>query len=387
MSTKTTNYNLVKPDLTDTADIGVINSNMDAIDAAIYAAKQESDDLKNGTITVTHAATADSSTNASHASTADTATSAATAAGYTADGAIANALKANATYQTATGSSTAITLTLPTTLQNGYSITFIASANNNGSATTINSKNLYKPNTTTAPNLISGKAYTVWYNSTSNCFFIKASAEGNTVASHVLAGDIFSNDTDTGIVGTMTVPTDKVLSGTTIAGQSGTLPNKVGSLTVITPSTTDQAIPQGYFGGALSDGKVKGDPNLIAANMLADMFGIHHTGVAKNLQTAQITSSSTANGTFYNTVGSTTGLATVTVSLTYLPSIIVILSGTAFCIYTSTPIPVYSNCNIVCGSYGSSINFIQLTGSAYVNAGGFCLPFMVQSASVTYWSV
>ncbi|WP_246517334.1 hypothetical protein [Clostridium aciditolerans] len=110
-------------------------------------------------------------------------------------------------YQTAGGTATAITLTISGTLVTGYPITFIASANNNGGATTINNKKLYKPGTTTAPILIAGKAYAVWYNTTGDngngCFFIKASAEGNTIASHVLAGDTFSNDVDTGILGTM----------------------------------------------------------------------------------------------------------------------------------------------------------------------------------------
>ncbi len=35
MATKTTNYNLTKPDLNDWADIRVINANMDIIDSAI----------------------------------------------------------------------------------------------------------------------------------------------------------------------------------------------------------------------------------------------------------------------------------------------------------------------------------------------------------------
>lgn len=81
-------------------------------------------------------------------------------------------------YQTAGGTSTAITLIISETLVNGFSITFIASANNNGAVTTINTKPLYKPNTTIAPVLIAGKAYTVWYSSSGNCFFIKANNEG-----------------------------------------------------------------------------------------------------------------------------------------------------------------------------------------------------------------
>jgi len=120
---------------------------------------------------------------------------------------------ADSMYQTAGGTATAITLTIEGTLVNGYPVTFIASANNNGSATTINDKNLYKPNTTTVPNLIAGKAYTVWYStSNSGCFFIKASAEGSTVAGHVLAGDTFSNDNDIGLNGTM--PNNGSINGT-----------------------------------------------------------------------------------------------------------------------------------------------------------------------------
>ncbi|CAI3627304.1 hypothetical protein CNEO4_2530003 [Clostridium neonatale] len=89
------------------------------------------------------------------------------------------------------------------TLKNGYSKTFIATANNNGSATTINGKPLYKPGTTTGPNIKEGKAYTVWYNSVSDCFFLQASAEGDATVAQVLAGAIFSTDDDTGLVGIM----------------------------------------------------------------------------------------------------------------------------------------------------------------------------------------
>ena len=105
-------------------------------------------------------------------------------------------------YQEAGGTATAITLSM-LTLKNGYSKTFIATANNNGSATTINGKPLYKPGTTTAPNIKEGKAYTVWYNSVSDCFFLQASAEGDATVAQVLAGAIFSTDDDTGLVGAM----------------------------------------------------------------------------------------------------------------------------------------------------------------------------------------
>jgi hypothetical protein len=43
MATKTANYNLTKPDYSDNADIGVINGNMDMIDAALEAKLDKTD--------------------------------------------------------------------------------------------------------------------------------------------------------------------------------------------------------------------------------------------------------------------------------------------------------------------------------------------------------
>lgn len=105
-------------------------------------------------------------------------------------------------YQKATGTATAITLTMAT-LADGYFKNFIASTNNNGAATTINGKPLYKPNTTAAPTLISGKAYTVWCNLETNCFFTKARAEGTATTAQVLSGVTLSNEVDTGLAGAM----------------------------------------------------------------------------------------------------------------------------------------------------------------------------------------
>ncbi|WP_051560273.1 hypothetical protein [Clostridium beijerinckii] len=127
-------------------------------------------------------------------------------------------------YQTAGGSATAITLAIKGTLVNGYPITFISSANNGGAATTISGKKLYKPGTTTSPSLISGKAYTVWYNSTGDCFFIKASAEGTALAKDVRKNTTFSNDNDTGITGgldlSLLVP-GNIRAGITVDGVTG----------------------------------------------------------------------------------------------------------------------------------------------------------------------
>lgn len=88
----------------------------------------------------------------------------------------------------------------------GLKVTFIATADNGGAATTINidgkgAKSIYKPNTVVAPTLKAGRAYTIYYIGTS--FFWQASAEGNAVVANVLAGKTFSNDDDSGLVGTM----------------------------------------------------------------------------------------------------------------------------------------------------------------------------------------
>lgn len=117
------------------------------------------------------------------------------------------ALGNTAKFEKAGGTATAISLT-GIELITGMSKTFIVAADNNGAATKINGKSLFKPGTTTAPKLITGKAVTVWYDaagdSGNGCFFIKASAEGTAKAEHVLAGETFSNDEDTGLVGTYT---------------------------------------------------------------------------------------------------------------------------------------------------------------------------------------
>lgn len=167
---QTSNYGLNKPEQTDTVNIDDLNANFDTLDTEL---KKVSD-------------------------------------------------KANL-IQTAGGTGTAITLT-NVNLVNGFTITFVVVANNNGAATTINGKSLYKPGGTAAPTLTAGKAVTVWYNGTN--FFIKASAEGNAVAADVLAGKTFSNDNDTGLTGTMANngPASAETVNLTTAGAEYTIP-------------------------------------------------------------------------------------------------------------------------------------------------------------------
>jgi len=174
---------------------------------------------------------------------------------------------ADMTYQVATGTATVITV--PTgTLTNGYAKTFIASANNSGAATTINGKALYKPGTTTAPTLIAGKAYTVWYNTTGNCFFIKASATGTATPAQVLAEVPYSNENDTDLVGTMVNRSGAYQSPLRIDGVY-----EVGALYACPP----KGFYDGDFAGA-SYLRIS-EPNHIAANYLAGKtyFGLPGT--------------------------------------------------------------------------------------------------------------
>ena len=84
-------------------------------------------------------------------------------------------------------------------------------------------------------------------------------AIGDAINSNVLAGKYFSNSSTSNILGTM--------------------PNKVGSATIFTPSTVDQAITAGYYGGATGDGKVLGDTDLITGNIKSgiNIFGVSGT--------------------------------------------------------------------------------------------------------------
>jgi hypothetical protein len=197
-------------------------------------------------------------------------------------------------FQTAGGTGTAITLTINQTLVNGLSVTFVASANNSGNATTINGKPLYKPNTTNAPNLVAGKAYTIWYNSTGNCFFIKASAEGDVTASQVLAGKKFSNDDDTGLTGTMpnngtltySLPingTYNIPSGYTTGGSiTQNIPVKTAQ--TYNPSTSTQTISLGqYLSGNQVIAPVPGNATIndvVSGKTFSSENGINQIGQA-----------------------------------------------------------------------------------------------------------
>jgi hypothetical protein len=200
--------------------------------------------------------------------------------------------KADIAYQTAGGTATAITLTIGETLSDGLPVNFKCASNNSAAATTINSKPLYKPGGTSAPNLIAGKYYTAVYNSAGACFFLKASAEGTAVAANVLAGTTFSNDSDTGLAGAMT--------------------NQ--GVVTITPGAVNQSISNFYASGS----KVSGDANLVAANI---PIGVSIFGVAGSRSNVKSLQRGTA------TFGSSATTVTATISAVDLTKAIVRISG------------------------------------------------------------
>lgn len=101
-----------------------------------------------------------------------------------------------------------------------------------------------------------------------------AKGQGNAVESQVLSGITFSNS-------------DGQL-------RTGNMPNK-GAVT-IAPGTADQAIPAGYHNGS---GKVKGDANLIASNILKgkSIFNVAGSIDLSNLKSENVKKDVNINGT------------------------------------------------------------------------------------------
>ena len=125
-------------------------------------------------------------------------------------------------YEVAGGTENAITLNMPSTLKDGYWKKFIASKDNGGAPTTINGKSVYKVSTTNPPRFKKDRPYEVYYNAAKNCFFLKASATGTTSADKVLAGETFSTENDTDLVGTM--PNKGAVTSNLNCGGSYTIP-------------------------------------------------------------------------------------------------------------------------------------------------------------------
>lgn len=297
------------------------------------------------------------------------------------DTALKNAELKAATTQQATGTATEITLTL-STLYDGYTITFTASANNNGSATTINGKEVFNAGTTTPPTFIKDKDYTVRYSLSEDYFFVKASAEGTAIADHVLAGDTFSNSNDTNIQGTMPKigAVNKNLSINEVYTIAKGYHDGTGKVyqtittkaqQTYTPGTSDQTITSGqYLTGSQI---IKGDSNLVASNIVKDanIFGIIGSATPKNLGGSYYNS-----GTFTFNDGSA-----VTISLGYKPYSVILITkwaNTSYTFYTGiNTLYSYHLRNDYLGSIGaggvSSIGYLTITSNGFtfynVNTG------------------
>lgn len=161
-----------------------------------------------------------------------------------------------------------------------------------------------------------------------------------------------------GTVAAVTVPPANVLTGTTIAGTAGTMPNR--GAVAITPSTVTQTIIAGYHNGS---GSVAGDADLIAANIknginLFNVIGTapipSGTAVAANVLTGTTfsnTSSVGLSGSMANngTVGITPSTSTQTIAAGYHSG-----SGTVAGASTLVAANILSGVNIF-GVVGTSI--------------------------------
>ena len=162
-------------------------------------------------------------------------------------------------------------------------------------------------NNVASGNLKANSVYTFVYDGTAN-FILQGEGEvGTATASDVLVGKTFPGEdglitgimadrgavvitpskTDqviqagyhsgSGKVAGVPVPADKVLTGTTIAGTDGTMPNR-GAGGIVTPGTTNQTKATGYYSDVIT---ILGDPELLSGNI---RFGINLFGVDGSLK-------------------------------------------------------------------------------------------------------
>jgi hypothetical protein len=179
------------------------------------------------------------------------------------------------------GTATAITATDTdiTALYDNMPFNLIVGASNSAAATTLNLnsfgvKSVYKVGTTDSPNFTAGKLVSLWYDAGAGCFFHKASAEGTATAAQVLAPNPFSNETDSGIIGTMVdrsgdnAATDLALSGSTLKFRP----------------------PEGYYDG-VNDYVTNADADRLASNIKS---GVNFDGLTGTYD-AKLYASGSAN--------------------------------------------------------------------------------------------
>lgn len=133
----------------------------------------------------------------------------------------------------------AILLNIPT-LTNNKKYSFKATSTSTGNIT-INGKVFKKSDGTQigSGGIKANKVYDFYYDSTNDCVFILAKAEGDATDSNVLAGKYYSNSDDTGRVGTM--PNNGALGGILDINGTYTIPSGY-----TTGGTVTQNIPNNY---------------------------------------------------------------------------------------------------------------------------------------------
>jgi hypothetical protein len=178
----------------------------------------------------------------------------------------------------AAGTATALAFTVPglTSYTDMKMFWIMPVADNGSAATTLNfnglgAKPLYKEKTTTAPVLTAWKLVQVWYSTTSNCFFLKASGSGTAVAADLLAGKTATADIGD-IVGTIPVNADQtgILNITGSAKPTKAIPVgyvPAGTITAqLDPSLAPSILETAIIGGV--QGTAKGMPVIAAGTFV-----------------------------------------------------------------------------------------------------------------------
>lgn len=198
---------------------------------------------------------------------------------------------------TPSGGSTenAILLNIPT-LTNNKKYSFKATSASTGNVT-INGKVFKKSDGTQigSGGVKINKVYDFYYDSTNDCVFILAKAEGNATDADVLAGKIYSNGDDIGRVGT--IPINGALNETLPINGTYTIPSGYttgGTVTqsittkatqTYTPSTVNQTISANQYLTGIQT--ILGDANLISSNIISgkSIFGVAGAATKLNVVT------------------------------------------------------------------------------------------------------
>lgn len=136
--------------------------------------------------------------------------------------------------------------------------------------------------------------------------------DANLITGNIKAGiSIFGVAGKTSVVDTAsaTATAAEILSGNSgyVDGAlvTGSMPNKVGSDTILTPGTAAIAVPQGYYGGATGDGEVEGDSNLVAANIISGktIFGVVGSVIPRGFASGSGTTGTASGGGLFSVSG------------------------------------------------------------------------------------